>query len=111
MAAGVQAAIAQLHEVAVIGLTAGRVRALATLTTPRTRPTPPSVAMAALRRHLAVSDRLIAIIGATGCGKSVLVDELLAETSHKDAALITSVDPFAEQPRGSALTLLRQELA
>ena len=111
VAAGVQAAIAQLHEVAVIGLTAGRVRALATLTTPRTRPTPPSVAMAALRRHLAAGDRLIAIIGATGSGKSVLVDELLAETSHKDAALITSVDPFAEQPRGSALTLLRQELA
>lgn len=110
LTAGIQTTVEQLQSAQVVGMTASRVRALESLTVDRPLPDLHSQAMAELSQLLQEGHRLVALIGRTGSGKSVLVDAVL-RSKGDSATLIPQVDPFAEEPAGSAVALTQAVIA
>lgn len=111
LSSGIQSTVQTLHEAGVVGLTAARVQLLETHR--REQPTPP-VRTAEVKRVENALDsdcHLVALIGSTGAGKSLILDELHSRRPEGDATIIPEVDPFAADPSDSSgLSLLHSAL-
>lgn len=110
--AGIQATIETIHAVGVVGLTVERVRVLADYSPAQSCPQPSQASRTELKQALAQGHVLIAVVGPSGVGKSVLVDSACAEAADGGASVVADVDPFAaESIESSGLRLAHRELA
>lgn len=108
---GIAATIETLHDVGVVGLTAERVRSLADFKTNHTRPQSSPSVIKQLDHALAQGDSLIAVVGPSGVGKSLLLDTVCERAAHGEVCVVADVDPFAlELSDRSGLSLADKEL-
>ncbi|MCS4484493.1 hypothetical protein NXS08_03190 [Gleimia sp. 6138-11-ORH1] len=112
LSSGIRSTIETLQNVDVVGLTVERVRLLETLTVERSLPPVRQAELDKVIRLLNSGRTMIALIGATGAGKSVILESLARRYLSKDVCLIPDTDPFAEEESPtSGIDLVREELA
>lgn len=110
LSSSIQSTVETLQEVGVLGLTTERVRLLADFETARSQPPVRADILTRLQERLATGDKLIAVIGKTGAGKSVVLDALYHQRQAGEVAIIPDADPFDTQDtKTSGLMLTRYE--
>lgn len=110
LSAGIESTVATLQEVGMLGLTTERVRLLADFEAERSAPPLRTDALNQLEKALASGVTLVALIGRTGAGKSVILDTLYRQLPEGEVGVIPDVDPFASEKTDlSGLTLARLE--
>lgn len=107
LSSGIESTVETLQEVGVVGLTVERVRLLEEIEMPRTVPPVCISELEYLKGILDSGCTLVALIGRTGAGKSVMLDALYKRYPRGQVALIPDVDPFASDAlQGSGLELM-----
>ncbi|WP_338088361.1 hypothetical protein [Nanchangia anserum] len=110
LASGIQSTVETLQRVGVLGLTAERVRLLENFHVNSTYPPVRHHDLDRVYKAIRAGDTLVALIGSTGAGKSVLLDALCRRLPDSEVALIPDVDPFApDDANASGLNLARTE--
>lgn len=95
LSSGIESTVETIQEVGVLGLTAERVRLLEDCEIDRTYPPAHTQGLQKVKDALASGQSVVALIGATGAGKSVILESLCRELPYGEVALIPDVDPFA----------------
>lgn len=93
LASGMQSTVETLQEVGVFGLAAERVRLLEDFKTEQVYPAVRVDARERLEEALASGATLVALIGATGSGKSVILDSLYQRRPEGSVAIIPDEEP------------------
>lgn len=111
LSSGLQSTVETLQQAGVVSLTAERVRMLCSVRLDR----PPSpVRLTDLQRLdivLASGCRMVAVIGSTGAGKSLLLEALAERHTNREAVIIPTINPFASEPSDSSgVELLRDTI-
>ncbi|WP_235931592.1 hypothetical protein [Actinomyces respiraculi] len=96
LSSGIQSTIETLQTTGVVSLTAERVRLLDEYVEQPDDPPVRSADMDRLEAALAPAGSVVALIGATGAGKSVMLDALYQRQSPGTVALVPDTDPFAD---------------
>lgn len=96
LSAGVQSTVETLQEAGVVSLTAERVRMLEDVKAQRSTPPVRYDALEQLEGILNTKSSLIALVGPSGVGKSLIVDALCSRYPEGWAALVPERDPFAD---------------
>ncbi|MDT3767183.1 ABC transporter ATP-binding protein [Gleimia hominis] len=110
LSSGIESTVETLQEVGVIGVTTERVRLLEEFESARSYPPVRTGDLNRLEKALSSGIVLIGLIGATGAGKSVLLDALCRRIPDGEVVIIPDADPFAlEQTDLSGLLLARSE--
>ena len=111
LSSGLQSVVETLQEVGVVSLTAERVRMLEEFQTKRSQVRVRHAELEQLKSLIDSGCSLIALIGPTGAGKSVMLDELYRNYGEDKVTVIPEVDPLAVEVSDlSGLELARSVL-
>lgn len=111
LSSGLQSVVETLQEVGVVSLTAERVRMLEEFKTKRSQVPVRHGELEQLKSLIESGCSLIALIGSTGAGKSVMLDELYRNYGEDKVTVIPEVDPLAVEVSDlSGLELARSVL-
>ena len=111
LSSGLQSVVETLQEVGVVSLTAERVRMLEEFKTKRSQVPVRHGELEQLKSLIDSGCSLIALIGATGAGKSVMLDALYRNYGEDKVTVIPEVDPLAVEVSDlSGLELARSVL-
>ncbi|WP_210471988.1 MULTISPECIES: ABC transporter ATP-binding protein [unclassified Corynebacterium] len=97
LSSGVQSTVETLQEVGVVGLTMERVRMLEEFQMVRSHPPVRYADLERLENALDCGYSMVALIGPTGAGKSVILDALYYRHPEGEVAIVPDVDPFASE--------------
>lgn len=97
LSSGIQFTVETLQEVGVVGLTAERVRVLEEHEVERSYPPVRSTDLDLLEDTLDYGYSMVALIGPTGSGKSVILDALCRRFPEGEVAVVPDTDPFAPE--------------
>ena len=111
LSSGIQSTVETLQQVGVVSLTAERVRMLEEYRADRSYPPVRSADLALLESVLDSGCSMVALIGPTGAGKSVMLDALYRRYPQGEVVIVPDIDPFAsEASNSSGLMLARSVL-
>ena len=111
LSSGIQSTVETLQQVGVVSLTAERVRMLEEYRADRSYPPVRSADLALLESVLNSGCSMVALIGPTGAGKSVMLDALYRRYPQGEVVIVPDIDPFAsEASNSSGLMLARSVL-
>ena len=111
LSSGVQSTVETLQEVGVLGLTTERVRLLENFRADRADPPIRTRDLERLKNVLDSGALLVALIGQTGAGKSIILDALCHQLPEGEVVVIPEVDPFSsEVGEATGLTLAHYEI-
>ena len=111
LSSGLQSVVETLQEVGVVSLTAERVRMLEEFQIKRSQVPVRHGELEQLKSLIESGCSLIALIGSTGAGKSVMLDELYRNYGEDKVTVIPEVDPLAVEVSDlSGLELARSVL-
>lgn len=111
LSSGLQSVVETLQEVGVVSLTAERVRMLEDFQTKRSQVPVRHAELEQLKSLIDSGCSLIALIGSTGAGKSVMLDALYRNYGEDKVTVIPEVDPLAVEVSDlSGLELARSVL-
>lgn len=106
LSSSMQSTVETLQEAGVLGLTTERVRLLEEFQNNHAYPQASDYILKQLEDALASGNELVAVIGSSGAGKSVLLDTLCRQAPSDKVSLIPTTDPFAtEKTDASGLEL------
>ncbi|WP_167142097.1 hypothetical protein [Canibacter zhoujuaniae] len=111
LSSGIQSTVETLQEVGVVSLTAERIRMLEEVQSSRAVPTVRPADLKRLEDALDKKYPMVALIGSTGVGKSVILDALYRQRPEGEVAIVPDIDPFASEESGlSGVALARSVL-
>lgn len=97
LSSGLQLTIETLQEAGVLGLTAERARMLKEYEEHSVAPPIKVQYFLEIKKALQAGNKLVALIGPTGAGKSIILDELCRELPYGEVALFLNSDPLTEE--------------
>ena len=106
LSSGIQSTVETLQQVGVVSLTAERVRMLEEYRADRSYPPVRSADLALLESVLDSGCSMVALIGPTGAGKSVMLDALYRRYPQGEVVIVPDIDPFASEASNSSGLML-----